>query len=153
MAPIAAGFMVMVGAAVVMGLLVGAIGGALAWRVGWNLLLGGLLTTIAFVLVLIAGHPGDQTWLRAELAWGAAPMGMSFLIATIAARGLAARTRLRPLWTSLAAFGLTVAVAFLYLLLSRFLFQSSLWAPILAAMWADVLLVCALLGSRWLARR
>jgi hypothetical protein len=59
MEPIAVGFMVLVGTAALLGVVVGAIGGAVAWRVGVSLPLGGLLTAGAFLAVLVAEQRGS----------------------------------------------------------------------------------------------
>jgi len=54
MEPIAVGFMVLVGTAALLGVVVGAIGEAVAWRVGISLPLGGLVTGGALFVVLVA---------------------------------------------------------------------------------------------------
>jgi hypothetical protein len=54
MEPIAVGFMVLVGTAALLGVVVGAIGGAVAWRVGISFPLGGLVTGSALFVVLVA---------------------------------------------------------------------------------------------------
>jgi hypothetical protein len=54
MEPIAVGFMVLVGTAALLGVVVGAIGGAVVWRVGISFPLGGLVTGSALFVVLIA---------------------------------------------------------------------------------------------------
>ena len=54
MEPIAVGFMVLVGTAALLGVVVGAIGGAVVWRVGISFPLGGLVTGSALLVVLIA---------------------------------------------------------------------------------------------------
>jgi len=46
--------MVLVGTAALLGVVVGAIGGAVAWRVGISLPLGGLVTDSALFVVLVA---------------------------------------------------------------------------------------------------
>jgi hypothetical protein len=52
MEPIAVGFMVLVGTAALLGVVVGAIGEAVAWRVGISLPLGGLVTGALFVVLV-----------------------------------------------------------------------------------------------------
>jgi hypothetical protein len=149
MEPIAVGFMILIGAAAFMGVIVGAVGGAVVWRVRSNLALGGLLTACAYVLVLVARHHGDLLWLRAELAWGGPSMALTFLIGSLSARWVAAHTALRPAWTTLAAFGVALSLGVLYLLL----FRVNLELPRLAALWADVVLILLLMGSRTLVRQ
>jgi hypothetical protein len=58
MEPIAVGFMVLVGTAALLGVVVGAIGGAVAWRVRICLPLGGLPTGGALFVVLVAEQNG-----------------------------------------------------------------------------------------------
>ena len=143
----AVGFMVMIAAAAVLGVLVGAIGGAVAWRLRMNLVLGGLLTACAFLLVLVVEQHGDVVWLRAKLAWGIPALTVAFLVGSVFARWLDARTRLRPAWTTLAAFGFSLCMGFFYLLL----FRLSPRAPLLGALIADVaLILLLLLRRRWL---
>ena len=151
MAPIAYGFLVLIGAAASLGAFVGAIGGAVAWRLKMNLLLGACLTAGALTLAFIADHPEDQTWLRAKLIWGVPPMTVTFLCGTVAARWLEIRTALRPIWTTLGAFGIALALGFFYLLL---LFRYSPKAPVLAApgVVIGLLLILLLIRRRGLAR-
>jgi hypothetical protein len=54
MEPIAVGFMVLVGTAALLGVVVAAIGGAVVWRVGISFPLGGLVTGGALFVVLVA---------------------------------------------------------------------------------------------------
>src|SRR5262245_55735217 len=129
MAPIAYGFLVLIGAAASLGAFAGAIGGAAAWRLRMNLLLGAFLTACALTLTFIADYPEDQTWLRAKIIWGVPPMTVTFLGGTVAARWLEMRTALRPIWTTLAAFGIALVLGFFHLLLFRY----GPKAPMLAA--------------------
>src|SRR6476620_5961638 len=94
MEPIAVGFMILVGTAALLGAVVGAIGGAVTWRVGANLALGALLTAGALLLVLVADGSGSLAWLRPKLTWGAPSMAFTFLVASVSARWLQARTTL-----------------------------------------------------------
>jgi hypothetical protein len=145
MAPVAFGFMILIGAAAVLGVVVGAIGGAVVWRARINLVLGGLLTAGAYLLVLVVDYPGDFTFLRAKLTWGAPPLSLAFLIASISARWLEARTALRPTWITLAACGVSLGLGFLYLSLFRFDRETRL----VGALVADVGLMLVLI---WTAR-
>jgi len=86
----AVGFMVLVGTAAAMGVLVGTIGGAVVWRLRGNLALGGVLTGCAYLLVLIVDHHEDFLWLRAKLTWGVPSMTLAFLICAVSARWLEA---------------------------------------------------------------
>jgi hypothetical protein len=148
MEPIAVGFMILIGTAALIGVVVGAIGGAVTWRVGGNLALGGLLTACALVGVLIAEGEGSMTWLRAKLTWGAPSMALTFLLAWLSARWLQARTTLGPNWTALAAFGIALSLG----LLSLKLFGISPRTPLLAGLGACVCLIL-LIRSRGLVQR
>ena len=141
MEPVAAGFLILIGAAGVLGVLTGAIGGALAWRLRLHLLLGALLTALAFVLFLFIDHGGRLAWIRAELAFGLPPMVFAFLTASIASRWLALRSSLRPTWTAVAAFGIAMVTGALCLLL----FRIGPAALLTGAISADVLLLLVLL--------
>lgn len=98
--------------------------------------------------MLVAERPGDFRWLARELIWGAPSMALAYLICALSARWLEARTALRRNWAMLAAFGFTLCMGILYLLL----FRLSLWAPLLAALAADALLIVLLVRSRTLVR-
>jgi hypothetical protein len=65
MEPIAVGFMILVRGAAFIGVVVGAIGGAVVWRLRYSLVVGGILTACAYLLVLIVEHHQDFIWLRA----------------------------------------------------------------------------------------
>ena len=147
MEPIAVGFMVMIGASVVMGILVGAVGGAVVWRTRCNLALGGLLTLFAFALLLVEDHHWKLTWLTPLLSYGAPALVLTFLVGTISAHWLEARTALRPTWTALAALGISLGAGLL------FLWVSSLEALISLALVIDGCLILLLILSRWLVRR
>jgi hypothetical protein len=148
MEPIAAGFMVSIAAAAVLGIVVGAIGGAVVRRLRMNFVLGVFLTACAYLLALIEENDGRVLWLKAELVWGTPSMMLAFLISLIAARWLEARTKLRPIWTTLAAFGVALTLGFLYLLT----FRLSLTAPPVIGLVADAGLLLLLVLSRKIIR-
>ena len=148
MEPFAVGFMILVAAASFIGVVVGAIGGAVIWRLRIGIVLGAVLTAAAYFLVLVLEHHEDFTWLRAKLTWGAPSMVLSFLICSVSAPWLAARTTLRPTWIALAALGISLAMGFLYLLL----FRVSMRAPLVTALAADVCLIILLILNRRLVR-
>jgi len=127
-----------------MGVVVGAIGGTVTWRLGGSLVLGGLLTACAYLLALILEHPQDFLWLRAKLAWGIPATSVTFLIGSVVARWLRVRTALRPIWIALAALGFALSMGFLYLLL----FRVSLQAPLVAALVGDICLILLLMRTR-----
>src|SRR5215510_7094665 len=142
MAPLAYGFLILMAGAAVLGVVVGAIGGVAVWRLRMNLLLGGLLTVCAYVLYVLVDS--GVVWVRAKVAWGGPPMLFAFLVATILARSLGARTRLRPVWTILATLVGTLLLGFLYLRL----FALSLTIPPLIGLVVDLLLVLAVVLTR-----
>lgn len=118
MEPFAAGYLVMIGAAAVLGVFIGAIGGALGWRLRLTTL-ALVLSVLAFVLYLFIEHGGRHLWLGAELIFGLPPLLFAFLAASISARSLAGRTSLRPGWVALLAFGIANLAGALCLLLFR----------------------------------
>lgn len=141
MQPIAAGFLILVGTAAFLGVVVGAIGGAVVWRRRCSLLLGGALTACGYLLVLIAEHHEDFIWLPSKLTWGIPSMTLAFLICSVSASWLESHTTLRPTWIALSAFGISLGMGFLYL----FLFRLGLKAPLVAAIAADICLILMIL--------
>ena len=142
MAPIAAGFILTIGIAALIGIFVGALGGAVVWRLRVNLVVGGLLTALAFVVLLILENGGRR--LTLGIVWGTPALLMAFLLASLLAPWLASRIRLRPTWTGLIALGLVWALGFVYL----FLFRVSLTAPPCVALGADACLLLLLIRNR-----
>jgi hypothetical protein len=71
-------------------------------------------------------------------------MALTFLVASVSARWLQARTTLRPTWAALAAFGVALSLG----LLNLSLFGLSLRAPLLAALGAGVCLILLLIRGR-----
>ena len=141
---IAVGFRVMIAGATVLGIFVGAVGGAVVWRLRIQLALGGLLTALAYLLLLVVEHPGYLGWLRTKLTWGIPSTLLAFLICSISASWLEAHTRLRRTWTSLAALGLALIAGSLYL----FLFRVGMRAPVLAGLVVDLVLIVFLIRNR-----
>ena len=154
MAPVGYGFLVLIFTAALVGVVVGAIAGAVVWGLRCNLALGGLVTACVLPLVLVVEAYGSVYWLRAKLIWGAPSAALTFLICSIAARWLGARTPLRPMWIALAACGLALGVGFLYLAWFKYLLLSShgAWNPLGSALVADLVLLVVLLLTRRPAR-
>ncbi|HEX5030033.1 MAG TPA: hypothetical protein VFX78_01085 [Candidatus Eisenbacteria bacterium] len=144
MEPITYGFMVTVAGASVMGVAVGALGGAGAWRARIHIALGALLTACVYVLLLIADHHGRLFWLRAELVWGAPLLAMGYLVSWLAARWVAAHTRLGRTWAALVSFCVALVVGLSYMLL----FRIDMRAPIRWAWAIDAGLVVLLIWRR-----
>jgi len=76
-------------------------------------------------------------------------MVMTFLICSVSARWLQARTTLRPTWTALVALGFSLSVGLLYL----FLFGISPRQPLMAALGSGVCLILLLILGRNLSRQ
>jgi hypothetical protein len=150
MAPVGYGFLLLIFTAALVGVVVGAIAGAVVWRLRCNLALGGLVTACLLPLALVVEAYGSVYWLRAKLIWGAPPAALTFLICSIAARWLGARTALRPLWIAVAACGLALGVGLLYLAWFKYLLLSSHggWNPLGPALAADIVLLVVLLLTR-----
>jgi len=149
MAPIAAGYMVLIVAAAGWGIIIGAISGAIVWRLRINALLGGLITAVAFVLFLMAEHPGDTTWLPSKLLLGMPSLLFGFLVSSLSAQWLGTHVHVRPLWTALASFGLTLVVGFSFLML----FRVGPMVLLRAELIADLCLTFLLLMQRGALRR
>jgi len=145
MEPFANGVMVLIAGAVVTGVLVGAIGGAIVWRLRGNLLLGGFLTLCALVLVLVIDELDNFAWLSSKLTWALPSMIFTFLLASIVARSMAEHLGLRPLWIAVAAFLTSLALGLVFLRIFRF----SLLAPVLASL----ALAAYLIVRSWRHRR
>jgi hypothetical protein len=150
MAPVGYGFLVLISTAALVGVVVGAIAGAVVWRFRCNLALGGLVTACLLPLVLVAEAYGSVYWLRAKVIWGAPSTALTFLICSISARWLEAHTTLRPRWIALAACGVALSLGFLYLLWFKYLLLSSHgpWGPLRPALAADIFLLLVLLLTR-----
>jgi len=140
MAPVAYGFLILIAGAAVAGVAVGALGGTIGWWLKIHILLGALGTVCLFFLVL-ALDQGSLQWLNAKVTWGAPPMALTFLLSTAVARWLEMSTRLRPVWTALAAFITALIAGALCLKL----FPFSIWAPVVAALGASVGLILVLM--------
>jgi hypothetical protein len=142
--PLAVGFILSIGTAALIGIFVGALGGAVVWRLRMNLLWGGLLTAIAFVVCLILENGGRTLFMKAEFMWGTPALILAFLLISLLAPWLASRIKLRPTWTGLIALLLVLVFGFMYL----FLFRLNLAAPLWVALGADVCLLFLLIRNR-----
>jgi hypothetical protein len=132
---IAAGARVMVAMAATVAVIVGAIGGAIVWRGGIRLTLGGLSGMLVYFLAATALL--GFSFLTLAVIVGIPILVLSFLISYLTARHLRSRTSLRLMWATPAAVGSALTVGFLYLLL----FRLSLWAPVWIALGADACLI------------
>ena len=150
MAPVGYGFLDLLFTAALVGVVVGAIAGAVVWRLRSNLALGALVTAGLFPLVLVGEAYGNVYWLRAKLIWGAPSAALTFLICSISARWLEVRTALSPLSIALAACGLALGVGLLYLVWFKHLLLSPQGArsPLLPVLTADIVLLVVLVLTR-----
>ena len=155
MAPVGYGFLFLIFTAALTGVVVGAVAGAVVWRFRFNLALGGLVTACVLPLVLVAEAYGSVYWLRVKIIWGAPSAALTFLICSIAARWLEARTALRPSWIALAACVLALGLGMLYLAWFKFRLLSphGRWGPLPPVLAADVVLLVVLLLTRRPVRR
>ena len=155
MAPVGYGFLILIFTAALVGVVVGAIAGAVVWRLRCHLVLGGLVTACLLPLALVVEAYGNVYWLRAKLIWGAPSAALTFLICSIAARWLEARTALRPLWITLAAGGLALGAGLLYLawFKRQLLSSHGAWGPLGPTLVADIVLLVVVLLTRRLARQ
>ena len=149
MAPVAYGFLILIGTAAVFGALVGAIGGAVVWRTRLNLLLGALLTACAYLLLLIADYPKDFTFLGTKLIWGIPPLVQAYLLGVVSARWLTAHTKLGANLVAVMVFAIALCVGLLCLLP----FRIDPLAPVYIALAADLGLILVLILGRALAGR
>ena len=127
-----------------MGVALGALGGACVWRARIHILVGALLTAAIYVLLLIADHHGRTFWLSAELTWGTPMLAMGYLVSSLAAGWVAARTRLGRTWSALVSLCVALVVGLSYMLL----FRIDMRAPIAWAWAIDTVLVVLLILSR-----
>src|SRR5258705_12752065 len=111
---VAVGFMVLIAGAAFMGVVVGAIGGAVTWRFGGSLVLGGLITACAYLLALILEHPQDFIWLSAKVTWGIPATSVTFLIGSVPAAWLNGRAPLLPSSIAIATHGIILSMGVLY---------------------------------------
>jgi hypothetical protein len=147
MEPIAAGVMVMMAVASLIGVLIGAIGAAVTWRWGIHPALGALVTALVLPLFLLAIEGGDLTWLRPRVIWGMPLLMLAFLTCSIAAGVLAERFPLHRNVIALTSFGLAIAAG---LVLVRAI---GITRVMPRAAWGASLALALILGWRLRGRR
>lgn len=128
MAPVAAAVEVTAVSAALLGVLVGAAGGIVVWRLRSGLLVGGLAVAGVYVLFVIATL--GYFWLRLAVFFGVLPLIQALLLSWLIARQLEARAKLRPLWNALAALSCTLVVGWLCLLSSRLDLLGPTWLAV-----------------------
>lgn len=143
MEPLAIAGYLLLSTAAIEGILVGTLGGAIAWRIRAGLLwvlplvAGGYLAGAA---VLASYSPA------AAAVFGLPPLVLTFLITWLTADYLRANAGLRPVWASLAAICCALIAGAAW----GFLFRIDVWVPVACAMAADV---CLILFVVFLTRR
>jgi hypothetical protein len=134
MAPLAAAAYVSIAALAVEALMVGAFCGAIVGALRLRLLWAGPLAAggyLAAITVL-----GSRS-LPAGAVFGMPLMILTLLTSWLTAHHFQSRVRLRRTWATLVALGSALLLGFLCLLL----FRVSVWAPVYAALAADVSLI------------
>ena len=137
MEPVAAAGYVIIAAHAVLGVLLGALAGAIVSALGRGLIWAG----VAAAAIYLGEALLHSTRLAAAALIGLPPLVLTLLTCWIVARWLQARPKWRRLWAVPAAFASALILGFLWMLL----FRHSVQLPITVAMVADV----GLLG--WMA--
>ena len=150
MEPLALAGYLAIASAALLAVLLGAIGGALAWAVkSWvkgSLLWCGLMAA--------AGYLVAKTVLGSGRLWPAISIGIPFLMLSLltswlSARHLETRARWRRPWAALAALGIGLLLGYLW----GFQFRLGLWVPIRTALVADAGLILWLIVSHLRMRK
>lgn len=107
----------LVGGAIVIAVLLGAAAGAINGRLKGELSLGAILAVGTYLLLVIS----LESWSSWRLIFfGAFPLILTFLVASLVTQFLETRFRLRPVFASLAGLGGALLAGFLYLTLISF---------------------------------
>ncbi len=147
MEPLAVAALASIAGAAVLAVIIGAMSGAVAWRVRHGLVWG-VLSSIGVYLLLLAIDRGLHS-LRGGAVFGGPPLVLTFLISYLVACHLKTRANLRSLWASLAALASALVIGYLYLLWFRFgLLRSSPWEPIWITVGADTYLLFVTIRGR-----
>jgi len=113
MAPFAYGVLVMLGTVLVLGVLVGAIGGAILGGLKVDLSRGAGLVIVAYLAMCALSGVRLMEWA------GMLPLVTVFLLGSMTARFFRARVGLHPVLAGFAAFGIALAAGVSYLMLVR----------------------------------
>jgi len=138
MEPLAIAAYLLLANAALCGVMGGAIGGAIAWAMGRNPFWSGLLFAAAYLLAVFLF---ESYSLKAAVVFGLPAFVMTFIVSWLSAWWLHAKAGWRPIWALLAAAGCAAIGGFLW----GFLFRLDIWAPVVFAVAADVVLVLLLL--------
>ena len=142
MAPRAAVGEVTITAAMVWGVILGALGGAIAWRLRSGLIASGVVLISIYVLAIVV--PDGFFWLNLSLTFGVLPLAQSALVSRALAQYLEARQQWRPLWSGTGAVAGSLVAGWLCLW-SRTL---DTWAPNWVAGAVSACLLVLLLMTR-----
>ena len=123
-------------------LILGAMTGAVVWRLKSSLFLGGLLSLAIFVLAATV-FLGFRS-LTVAVIYGIPALIMTFLISHLAANAWNVRLNMRALWATLAGIGTALVAALLYLLMLRFSALAAVWV----ALGADACLIPLAMRNR-----
>jgi len=133
MEPLAAAGYLLIASAALDGIMVGALGGAIAWAVkGRRRWIGLLVAGIYVTIVLRASYS-----LKTGAVFGIPLLVLTFLISWLTASYLQARTRLKSIWST----PLAICCASIAGVAWAFLFRLGMWAPGTFAAVADVFLI------------
>lgn len=133
---VANGFKILTASVVVTAVTIGALSGAVAWRIKNGLILGGL-SALGVYFLAVAMSLNLLSWFKLVLLFGVPPLIMTFLISYLTALHLKAHGKLCPLWASLAALGGALILGILY----GFLFRVGFEVPIWTALGVDACLI------------
>jgi len=122
MAPIAAAVEITVLSSMLLAVLVGALCGAVLWQ--RSLLMSALSAVTIFVLAMVADS--GFFWLRLAATFGAGPLAQALLLSRFTARELAARLKLRALWSGVLGFIVSLVIGALCLRLPE---RMDFWMP------------------------
>src|SRR5688500_7892548 len=137
MEPLAIAGYVSVVSNAVLGVTLGALGGAIAWALQRNFLWVVLLAAGGYLATTVLL---GSSRLAASAIIGIPPLAMTVLAAWLTARYLETRPGFPRLWATLVALGSALLLGFLWL----FLFRLGLRTPVSVALAADVCLIALL---------
>ena len=141
MGPVGAAGLVMIAAAAVLAVILGAFAGAIAWAVQRGLLWAGLLAAAGYLATEVL--LGSASPVPA-LVIGMPPLILALLTSWLTARYLEARARFRRIWATLVALGCALLLGFLW----GFSFRLGVWVAVALALAADACLIVLLYRSR-----